>query len=292
MLKGIILAGGVATRLQPATTVVSKQLLPVYDKPMIYYPLTTLLTAGVDEILIITNPENVAAYHRLFGDGSSLGVPIKVISQTKPRGIADALIRAEETAFVDPGDKILLVLGDNLFIGESLLESLVGLRELQGARLFLSRVRNPQRYGVGRFHDSRLVAIDEKPATPASEWAVTGLYGYDYSAVEVAYSLKPSERGELEITDLNNHYIARGEAAVEKLSSDVAWFDMGTAESLLSAAQFVQAVQSRTNRLVGCPELVAFHSGRISEAQLVNAAERQAASSYGMYLYSLLPLAV
>ena len=146
MLKGIILAGGVATRLQPATTVVSKQLLPVYDKPMIYYPLTTLLTAGVDEILIITNPENVSAYHRLFDDGSSLGVPIKVISQTKPRGIADALIRAEEVAFVNPGDTILLVLGDNLFIGESLLESLVGLRELRGARLFLSGVRTPQRF--------------------------------------------------------------------------------------------------------------------------------------------------
>lgn len=265
--KGIILAGGSGTRLHPITQASSKQLLPVYDKPMVYYPLSTLLLAGISEVLIISTPQDLPQFQRLFQDGSHLGIRIAYAEQPRPDGLAQAFLIAEE--WID-GEACALALGDNLIHGDHLSTLLrAAAARPEGATVFAYQVRDPERYGVVSFDtDGKAVEIVEKPTNPASPWAVTGLYFYDHRVVELAKQIKPSGRGELEITDLNWLYLQEGTLHVERLGRGMAWLDAGTPDSLLQAATFVQTIQDRQGNLVGCPEEVAFRMGFIDKGQL------------------------
>ena len=285
--KGIVLAGGSGTRLYPITRSISKQLLPVYDKPMIYYPLSVLMLAGIREVLVITTPEDVEAFRRLLEDGSQWGIRISYAIQQKPEGLAQALLIGEEFT---GGRPVCLILGDNIFYGQSLAQRLqvVAARE-DGATVFAYRVRDPERYGVVDFDErGRALDIVEKPAQPRSHFAVTGLYFYDADAAAIAGQLRPSPRGELEITDLNREYLRRGKLQVELLGRGAAWLDTGTHESLLQAAQFVEVVEARQGLKICCVEEIAWRMGFIDGRQLRALAEPLAKNGYGEYLLALL----
>jgi glucose-1-phosphate thymidylyltransferase len=281
-MKGILLAGGAGTRLSPLTNIISKQLLPVYDKPMVYYPLSTLMLAGIREILIISTPQDLPRYRALFGDGSRLGLRFSYIEQPRPEGIAQSLILGRE--FIE-GLPVALILGDNIFYGQGLGAQLrAAAQAKEGATVFGYRVKDPQRYGVVEFDSaSRVIDIVEKPRQPKSNYAVTGLYFYDHRVCDIAAQLKPSARGELEITDVNRHYLAQGELRVEKLGRGVAWLDTGTHEALQQAANYIQAIESRQGLKVACIEEVAFEMGFISRVQL-EAIANSMGHEYGAYI--------
>jgi glucose-1-phosphate thymidylyltransferase len=286
-MKGIILAGGSATRLYPLTRAISKQLLPVYDKPTIYYPLATLMLAGIRDILIISTPRDLPMISGLLGDGSEIGVRLSYREQPQPGGIAQAFVIGAD--FVD-GSSVCLILGDNIFYGNELINALeesTSLRE--GAKLFAYHVHDPERYGVVEFDpEGRALSLEEKPKAPRSHWAVTGLYFYDSTVTRIAAGLEPSARGELEITDVNLEYLRRGTLTVQRLGRGVAWLDSGTYDSLLAASQFVQTLELRQGLKVACIEEIAYAKGFIDDAQLLRLADRYRNSSYGAYLYKCL----
>ena len=285
--KAILLAGGAGTRLYPLTKIVCKQLLPVYDKPMICYPLATLMLGGLREVLIISTPKDLPMLQDYLGDGTRLGIRIEYAPQPKPEGIAQAFLIGAD--FLD-GAGASLILGDNIFYGHQLVQLLESvLAKGRGAELFAYRVRDPQRYGVVEFDaDGKVVSIEEKPEKPKSSWAIPGLYVYDRDVVEIASALKPSARGELEISDLNVKYLERGKLWVNQLGRGVAWLDVGTFDSLLGASVFVQALEQRQGLKVACVEEIAFHKGFIDAAQLEKLAQAHGASSYGAYLKQVL----
>jgi glucose-1-phosphate thymidylyltransferase len=285
--RGIVLAGGQATRLYPATKVISKQLLPIYDKPMIYYPLSVLMLAGIREIMIISTPADLPAYERLLGDGRQIGLRFHYAEQPKPEGLAQAFLIGKD--FVQ-GHPSCLILGDNIFYGDSLGESLRKLKNLeQGATIFAYWVKDPERYGVVIF-DRRGTAQEliEKPSSPVSNWAVTGFYFYDEHVAEYAATLKPSQRGELEITDLNRIYLEKNALHVEKLGRGIAWLDTGTHESFIQATNFIQIIEQRQGLKIACLEEIAFRMGYISKEQLEETARSMRNSTYGDYLQRLL----
>jgi glucose-1-phosphate thymidylyltransferase len=286
-MKGIILAGGSGSRLFPATRVVSKQLLTVYDKPMIYYPLSTLMLAGIREILVISTPQDLPRFAELLGDGAWLGLSLAYAEQPKPEGLAQAFLIGREFLGGAPG---CLILGDNIFYGHGFLETIRGAATLEsGAIVFGYWVRDPERYGVVEFDAQGMaVSIEEKPAAPRSNWAVPGLYFYDGRASDIAGSLRPSARGELEITDLNRRYLEQGELKVEKLGRGIAWLDTGTHESLLQAANFIQTLEERQGLKVACLEEIAWRQGYIGSEEVEKLAAGMASNGYGRYLYDLL----
>jgi glucose-1-phosphate thymidylyltransferase len=285
-IKGIILAGGSGTRLYPVTRAISKQLVPVHDKPMIYYPLSTLMLAGIREVLIITTPEDQDGFKRLLGDGSDIGMKLSYESQPKPEGLAQAFIIGKK--FVGK-DHVALVLGDNIFYGHGLPDALrAAVARGDGATVFAYQVRDPQRYGVVEFDASgRAVSLEEKPAKPKSHHAVTGLYFYDNTVLDIAAKLKPSPRGELEITDVNKEYLKRGKLHVERLGRGIAWLDTGTHEALLQASTFIQVIEERQALKVACLEEIAFSLGYIDEKRLRALAEPMKKNEYGQYLLRL-----
>ena len=284
--KGIVLAGGSGTRLHPITKGVSKQLLPVYDKPMIYYPISVLMLAGIKELLIISTPEDIPCYQRLLGDGSDFGIEIEYAIQPNPNGLAQAFLIGEDYI----GDSnVALILGDNIFYGQNFTANLkAATSKANGATIFGYHVKDPERFGVVDFDESnKVISILEKPSKPKSNYAVTGLYFYDNDVIKIANTIKPSARGELEITDINNTYLNRGDLAVELLGRGFAWLDTGTHDSLIEAGQFVQTIEHRQGLKVACLEEIAFHQGWISKDQLLKQAEALEKTSYGEYLYKV-----
>ena len=286
-MKGIILAGGKGTRLYPLTMAISKQLLPVYDKPMIYYPLSMLMLAGIRDVLVITTPEDSDQYRRLLGDGSRLGMNFQYAIQAVPRGLADAFLVGKE--FIGD-DKVCLILGDNIFFGHGLPQVLRSAAEQDsGAVVFAYPVKDPERYGVVEFDENgRAISLEEKPLKPRSNYAVPGIYFYDNRVVRYAEELKPSPRGEIEITDINKRYLADGELSVKVLGRGVAWLDAGTHESLLQASMFVQAVEDRQGMMISCVEEIAYRMGYIDKDCLRRCAEPLASNEYGQYLLRFL----
>jgi len=285
-VKGIVLAGGSGTRLHPLTRAVCKQLLPIYDKPMVYYPISTLMLAGIRDILIISTPKDIPLFKDLLGDGSDWGVRFEYAMQETPRGLADAFLVGE--TFIGD-DRCVLVLGDNLYFGHGLSEELADAMAVEdGAVVFAYHVTDPERYGVVEFDaEDRPIAIEEKPDSPRSNWAVTGLYFYDRQVVEMARNLQPSARGEIEITDINRLYMDQGQLSVAKLGRGYAWLDTGTHDSLVEATEFIRAIEKRQGQKVGCPEEVAFSKGWISCDQLTALGEAMGKTDYGRYLLGL-----
>jgi glucose-1-phosphate thymidylyltransferase len=281
-MKGIILAGGSGTRLHPMTLITSKQLMPVYDKPMVYYPLSTLMLAGLRDILIISTPEDLPSFHKLLGDGSRLGLRLSYAEQAKPNGLAEAFIIGRD--FLE-GGPAAMVLGDNIFYGQGLSRLVqTAAAANDGATVFAVQVKDPERYGIVAFGGTAPISIEEKPRAPSSNWAVTGLYFYDRDVADIAARLKPSARNELEITDVNRAYLEQGKLRVERLSRGFAWLDMGTPDSLVEAAEFVRTIENRQGLRIGCPEEIAFRMGFIGADALRELGRGLGKSSYGQYL--------
>lgn len=281
-MKGIILAGGSGTRLHPITKGISKQLMPIYDKPMVYYPLTTLMQAGIREILVITTPDDQSQFRRLLGDGSQWGVSLSYAAQPKPEGLAQAFIIGEE--FIG-NDKVALVLGDNIFHGPELEESLKTCTDPDGGIVFAYRVSDPERYGVVEFDENMVaVSVEEKPEYPKSNYAVVGLYFYDNDVVEIAKGIQPSERGEIEITSVNEEYLKRGKLKVTALNDGDVWLDTGTIESMTDATDYVRVIQKRTGQIIGSPEKAAYQQAFIDSIKLSEHAAALEKSGYGLYL--------
>ncbi len=284
-MKGIILAGGSGTRLWPITRGISKQLMPIYDKPMIYYPLSTLMMAGINDVLVITTPEYKSSFTALLGDGSHLGMSISYGTQDEPRGLADAFLIGEE--FIGD-DSVALVLGDNIFHGTGLGSSLRANSSVSGGLVFAAHVADPQRYGVVEFdHDMKALSIEEKPTTPKSNFAVPGLYFYDNQVVDIAKGITPSARGELEITAINDHYLQQGNLQVQVLDRGIAWLDTGTFESMMQASEYVRVIEERQGLKIGCIEEISWRAGWIDDQQLRELAEPLKKSGYGHYLEGL-----
>ena len=285
-LKGIVLAGGSGSRLHPITKGVSKHLLPIYDKPMIFYPISVLMLSGIQNILIISTPEDIGAYKRLLGDGSAFGITIEYAVQPNPEGLAQAFIIGED--FIGKSN-VALVLGDNIFYGQHFSSNLsIAANNIKGATVFGYHVKDPARFGVVEFDkDGQVLSIEEKPIHPKSNYAVTGLYFYDNDVIDIAKSIKPSSRGELEITDINNIYQTRGDLRVELLGRGFAWLDTGTHDSLMDAGQFIQTVEHRQGLKVACLEEIAFHNGWLSKEMLLKQADVLKKTSYGGYLFKV-----
>jgi len=285
-MKGIILAGGAGTRLHPLTIAVSKQLMPVYDKPMIYYPLSVLLMAGIKDILIISTPDDLPNFRKLLGDGSRIGCRFEYVVQKIPNGLAQAFVLGEK--FIG-GDSVSLILGDNIFYGQGFQDLLKTCTNPEGGMVFAYHVKDPKRYGVVEFDaEFKAISIEEKPQKPKSNYAVPGLYFYDNSVVEVAKHLKPSARGEYEITDVNKHYLNEGDLKVGLMGRGTAWLDTGTFSSLIQASQFVEVIEDRQGLKIGCIEEIAYHNGFIDKKQLAKIAEPLVKSGYGQYLLDLI----